>query len=57
MLSDLYHAPCPDGKQACGTATIGSSEAFMLAGVVYIYYLFYYKLTHIVRLGNEVSLA
>lgn len=32
MVARLFHAPLSDGQQAVGTATIGSSEAIMLAG-------------------------
>ena len=32
MLADLYHSPSPPGK-AAGAASIGSSEAIMLAGL------------------------
>jgi glutamate/tyrosine decarboxylase-like PLP-dependent enzyme len=34
MLADLYHAPEAGEHAAFGTTTIGSSEAFMLAGIV-----------------------
>jgi len=33
MLADLYHAPVQEGTDAYGTSSIGSSEAFMLAGL------------------------
>ncbi|CAI5513516.1 unnamed protein product [Closterium sp. Naga37s-1] len=33
MLARLYHAPLTEGQTAVGTATIGSSEAIMLAGL------------------------
>eukprot|EP00026_Physarum_polycephalum_P006599 Phypoly_transcript_06648.p1 GENE.Phypoly_transcript_06648~~Phypoly_transcript_06648.p1 ORF type:complete len:532 (+),score=84.44 Phypoly_transcript_06648:41-1636(+) len=33
MLADLYHAPDVEHHSAYGTATIGSSEAFMLAAM------------------------
>jgi glutamate decarboxylase len=34
MLADLYHTPVPaDGRKPTGTATIGSSEAILLAGL------------------------
>lgn len=33
MLAELYHAPLAPGVRATGTATIGSSEAILLAGL------------------------
>ncbi|GJP53108.1 hypothetical protein CLOM_g12240 [Closterium sp. NIES-68] len=33
MLARLFHAPVSEGQTAVGTATIGSSEAIMLAGL------------------------
>lgn len=33
MISRLFHAPLYEGEDAVGAATIGSSEAFMLAGL------------------------
>lgn len=32
MISRLFHAPLYEGEDAVGAATVGSSEAFMLAG-------------------------
>ena len=31
IIADLFHAPTEAGKSATGTASIGSSEAIMLA--------------------------
>jgi glutamate decarboxylase len=33
FLANLWHAPLDDGENATGTATVGSSEAIMLAGL------------------------
>lgn len=33
MLADLYHAPATGVEGSVGTATLGSSEAIMLAGL------------------------
>eukprot|EP01111_Echinosteliopsis_oligospora_P001295 TRINITY_DN1195_c0_g1_i1.p1 TRINITY_DN1195_c0_g1~~TRINITY_DN1195_c0_g1_i1.p1 ORF type:complete len:548 (-),score=152.47 TRINITY_DN1195_c0_g1_i1:46-1689(-) len=35
MLADLFHAPLSQGTDAVGTSSIGSSEAFMLAGLAF----------------------
>lgn len=33
MVARLFHAPLEEGAEAIGAATVGSSEAFMLAGL------------------------
>lgn len=33
IIADLFHAPSEEGKPSTGTATIGSSEAIMLAAL------------------------
>ncbi|XVE57214.1 hypothetical protein DITRI_Ditri04bG0073300 [Diplodiscus trichospermus] len=35
MIANLYHAPVGDGETAIGVATVGSSEAIMLAGLAF----------------------
>lgn len=35
MIARLFHAEVEDGKQAVGVATVGSSEAIMLAGLAF----------------------
>ena len=47
MLADLYHAPGVKEHAAVGTATVGSSEAFMLGGKLVIlefYFCFIFKI-------------
>ena len=36
MLADLFHAPGNGLENSCGTATIGSSEAILLAGLAMV---------------------
>lgn len=35
MIARLFHAEVEDGEQAIGAATVGSSEAIMLAGLAF----------------------
>ena len=35
MIARLFHAEVEDGEQAVGVATVGSSEAIMLAGLAF----------------------
>jgi glutamate decarboxylase len=35
MIARLFHAEVEDGDQAVGCATVGSSEAIMLAGLAF----------------------
>jgi glutamate decarboxylase len=33
MIARLFNAPLKDNEHACGTSTVGSSEAIMLGGL------------------------
>lgn len=35
IIANLFNAPLGDGEEAVGVATVGSSEAIMLAGLAF----------------------